>query len=353
MSEVEDIHGLRDLKVPLLDSVLYEPLPPSDTSCKVTVIRTGEISMPLGMMLRMDTKDKIRIPVFTFLIEHPDGRNVVFDLGLKADLTTYPPVVQSALGRNPTVPPKKPLAEIVADLVPLDSIEAVVLSHTHWDHVGDISAFPTKTKLVIGSGVIKSRLPGYPSDPEANVNDADLPINSERVVHELGPDDPWNQIGAFTGIDYFGDGSFYILEAEGHMIGHIAALVRTTTSPATFLILAGDAAHMRAQYSCCKGHSHPPFQAGLYAAKDSFSPKVRAKGGLLALHDDLDIAYKTMSKMGRMEKEDGVMVFLAHDIEWEKVLDKDGDWEYKDVTDWHAKGIKEAVEESRVHMPTQ
>jgi hypothetical protein len=33
------------------------------------VLRTGKITMPLGMLLRMQTTDKIEIPVFTFLVE--------------------------------------------------------------------------------------------------------------------------------------------------------------------------------------------------------------------------------------------------------------------------------------------
>jgi hypothetical protein len=133
------------------------------------------------------------------------------------------------------------------------------------------------------------------------------------------------------------------------MVGHIGALVRTTSSRNTYLLLAGDAAHLRAQYSCCTGHVHPPYQCGLFAAKNSFSPKVRARGGLLALHDDLPRAYATMAKMGRMEEEPGVAVFLAHDIEWEKVLSADGEWESREVTAWYDKGWKQAVDTAREH----
>lgn len=84
----------------------------------------------------------------------------MFDLGLKANLEDYPPVVQQAFGRNATIPPRKELAELVEELAPLESVEAVVLSHTHWDHIGNINAFPKSTKLIIGPGVIASRLPG-------------------------------------------------------------------------------------------------------------------------------------------------------------------------------------------------
>lgn len=69
MGDVEDIHGLKDLRVPPTSSVRWTPIPPGTAACKVTVLRTGKITMPLGMLLRMQTTDKIEIPVFTFLVE--------------------------------------------------------------------------------------------------------------------------------------------------------------------------------------------------------------------------------------------------------------------------------------------
>ena len=44
-------------------------------------------------------------------------------------------------------------------------------------------------------------------------------------------------------LDWFGDGSLYILDALGHMPGHLTMMVRTTSDPPTYLIEAGDAAH--------------------------------------------------------------------------------------------------------------
>jgi hypothetical protein len=49
-------------------------------------------------------------------------------------------------------------------------------------------------------------------------------------VQELGPGDPWQDVGAFKGIDYFGDGSFYILEAEGVSRIHVSRTNRSTWS---------------------------------------------------------------------------------------------------------------------------
>lgn len=51
------------------------------------------------------------------------------------------------------------------------------------------------------------------------------------------------KIGAFPAFDYFKDGSLYLLDTPGHCVGHLCALVRTTTNPDTFVFLGGDAAH--------------------------------------------------------------------------------------------------------------
>jgi len=137
------------------------------------------------------------------------------------------------------------------------------------------------------------------------------------------------------------------------MVGHVAALVRTTTNPDTYIILAGDSAHVRGLYSCCPGCSQPPFRAGLYPAADGLSPSERARGGLLAIHFDLPAAYLNMARMGRMEEEDGVTVVLGHDLEWERILNEENgkDWEWLEITDWKKQGRKEQVRREWVFKP--
>lgn len=49
--------------------------------------------------------------------------------------------------------------------------------------------------------------------------------------------------GRFRAYDYFGDGSFYILDTPGHAVGHLSGLARTTTSPDTFIFMGGDLCH--------------------------------------------------------------------------------------------------------------
>lgn len=51
------------------------------------------------------------------------------------------------------------------------------------------------------------------------------------------------QIGKFKAIDFFGDGSFYLLDTPGHAVGHLGGLARTTSSPDTFMFFGGDLCH--------------------------------------------------------------------------------------------------------------
>jgi hypothetical protein len=50
-------------------------------------------------------------------------------------------------------------------------------------------------------------------------------------------------IGNFRAYDFFGDGSFYLLDTPGHDTGHLAGLARTTNDPDTFIFMGGDICH--------------------------------------------------------------------------------------------------------------
>ncbi|CAK7230983.1 hypothetical protein SEUCBS140593_007772 [Sporothrix eucalyptigena] len=60
------------------------------------------------------------------------------------------------------------------------------------------------------------------------------------------------KIGQFRAIDYFHDGSFYLLDAPGHAVGHTCALARVTKGgdggSDTFVLMAGDTCHHGGQW---------------------------------------------------------------------------------------------------------
>lgn len=69
-----------------------------------------------------------------------------------------------------------------------------------------------------------------------------------RAVREMGFARDPVRIGRFDAFDYFGDGAFYLLDAPGHAVGHLAALARVTAAGGgggedSFVFLGADACH--------------------------------------------------------------------------------------------------------------
>lgn len=82
------------------------------------------------------------------------------------------------------------------------------------DHTGNPTGFPSTTDLIVGPGFKDTLLPGYPENETAMVGEADY---MGRHLRQLDFEKESNglAIGGFRSIDYFGDGSFYLLESPG------------------------------------------------------------------------------------------------------------------------------------------
>lgn len=88
-------------------------------------------------------------------------------------------------------------------------------------------------------------MPGYPAREDAPVTEANL---SGREVREISFSQNGLKAGDFPAYDFFGDGSFYLLDTPGHCIGHIAGLARTSkagegSDSDTFIFMGGDLTH--------------------------------------------------------------------------------------------------------------
>lgn len=200
---------------------------------------------------------KQTVPSLSFLIQHIDTK-LVFDGGLRYKPEDYNALVSQRI-KNSLLPyvVTTDAADFLSNngLNPKD-INVVMLSHVHYDHIGDPSTFPN-ARYVVGSGSVAS-MQGYGKNYEASLFESDvfdqhevteLPLspssNPETVSHKLVSRDPnhvWRQFGQFpTALDYFGDGSMYVIDAPGHMEGHINILART--GPSKWVYLGGDACH--------------------------------------------------------------------------------------------------------------
>ena len=231
-------------------------LPPSNNVVDVSIIdTTGFVhGVPANLMMypKVGKHEETSCPCYSFLIHHkPTDTRMLFDLGIRKDYETgYPPTLRDRLkdfGWKISVP--SDVSEILtANGTPLDSINAIVWSHVHWDHTGDPSNFPHSTSIIVGPGFKKEFLPPYP-DREDSVVDKRTIENREMI--ELDFDKaPAQRIGPYKAIDYFGDESFYFLDTPGHTVAHICALARTTggEEDSTFIFMGGDIAHHAGEF---------------------------------------------------------------------------------------------------------
>ncbi len=128
--------------------------------------------------------------------------------------------------------------------VDVRNIEGIIWSHWHWDHIGDPSSFEKSTALIVGPGTTKNFTPGYPANEKGWILESDY---EGRELKEIAFDQGL-KIGGFDAFDYFGDGSFYLLDSPGHAIGHMCGLAKVTSSPKSFILMGGDICHHPGQF---------------------------------------------------------------------------------------------------------
>ena len=223
-------------------------LPQSNSTVEVSIINTTtDLVCPAKSLVEPVQKghEYLNLPTFAFLIENKHtGRTIMFDLGCRKDWWNLSPAAYASFKNDiPGINIPKNVNEILREGgVDERKIDAVVWSHWHPDHIGDLSLFPQSTDLYVGPGFSENFMPGYPTNKDCPILDAEF---KGRTVHE--PSFNTNtKIGAFPSHDFFGDGSFYLLDVPGHAVGHISGFARTT--PDTFVFMGGDICHFGGSY---------------------------------------------------------------------------------------------------------
>lgn len=345
-----------------MDSLLV-PMPtneltPITNTCKLWAINTTcDIVCRSTSFMEPEKEghEKLNLPTYAFYIHNTRlDRRVLFDNGSRRDWWNVPPAVLNGI-QNKSVSGfavQRDVHEILtAGGVDPKAIEAVVWSHFHWDHIGNMSLFPKSTSLVVGPG-FSTLLPGYPQRRDAPFYQDDL---EDRETREINFDNDAQQIGPFKAYDYFGDGSFYLLDTPGHTMGHISGLVRTT--PTTFVFLGGDIAHFPGMYrptpyvplpdivptetvldsrfpSPC---SHALFTACHHESDPAASrttPFYQVSAHSDSWYDYPELAQKSVDGLKELDADENVFVAISHDPALREVAN----FPTATLNDWRAQG---------------
>lgn len=205
-----------------------QPPPWPDGDVSVAVLHTGTMEARAAFSFRGGAfGDKRDFVMPALLVRHPDG-TLLIDAGLGENALDHlagEPWLMRALSRaHPSTP--------AAAQLDGQAIDAIVLTHAHWDHVSGVEDFPGVPVLTpsdeiafIQSGHEAGRLARQIFDTQ------DTPLI--RIEFTDGP-----FMGFDTSRDYFGDGSVVMVPAPGHTPGSLWVFISTSTKDR--YVLVGD-----------------------------------------------------------------------------------------------------------------
>jgi glyoxylase-like metal-dependent hydrolase (beta-lactamase superfamily II) len=158
-----------------------------------------------------------------YLIKHAQGW-LLWDTGVADAVASMPEGLPPPNPRMTRYRRTKTLASQLEQLgVKPSDIRYVAVSHTHPDHIGNITMFPQSTVLVQKAEY------DWPTPFGQKLRAIASPVNKLEGDH-----------------DVFGDGSVTLIATPGHTPGHQSLLVKLPKTGA--ILLSGDAVHFRSNW---------------------------------------------------------------------------------------------------------
>ncbi|KAG5637080.1 hypothetical protein H0H81_005812 [Sphagnurus paluster] len=274
-------------------------LPPPITNqayCNVSALESGTIRLHFSQFTTSASPDDVLfVPSLSFLLQHSSKESkFIFDLGIRKDWENLPPLTIEQIKQNFHVSIPQDVVESLTKGGTLPSdIHTICLSHLHFDHIGDMDLFPESTFLV---GADSKHLKSAPS-PENPLALALNHLPPERTRYLDTSQCP--PLGPFPhALDFYEDGSLYIVDAAGHLPGHINVLARTSADGA-WVYLASDSAH----------------HWDLITGKGSIVV-TEGTGFARCAHADKEAAERHNLRIRQLGEIPRVRVLLAHDGPW-------------------------------------
>ncbi|KZO99393.1 Metallo-hydrolase/oxidoreductase [Calocera viscosa TUFC12733] len=315
-------------------SLVFTPIPPSTSSravVKLTLLNCGELISSRVMFRQRQTMAEMAeqetAVVFSWVVEKEiagEVKRYLWDLGVVSSLDKVPKQIADAvrprfaLNVPAAAQPPFILSHLSPSPAPVETLTGLFLSHAHFDHYGCMTDFPSRLPLYVGPGT-KTWVKGGDEAPGGLKGFPSAFWRHPVFVGEIGEEGAkgkgkeWTSVGTYEKAwDWFGDGSFTLLQAPGHCPGHMCALARVSTSPDTYVLLAADTCHSRYIYTPFPHPSHR--HAIAHFAPVSEGPAETTPGSA-TMHGDVAEAYRSIARLTRMEMEENVMCVLAHETE--------------------------------------
>ena len=202
------------------------PAPPKVTSPRLYVFDCGTLinNKPEDYNLKREEVKDTNMGVTCYLVIHPAGL-LIYDTGLN-DRIVGRPLYENMLEGYGQIKFNTLIGQLADVGVTPANIDYLVLSHYHWDHVGNASDFAGSTWLV------------YQGDRDQMFNQAArlTPWFGQYAALEH------SKIRLLNGDhDVFGDGSVVVIATPGHTEGHCSLLVRLKNNGP--ILLSGDLYH--------------------------------------------------------------------------------------------------------------
>lgn len=305
-----------------------------------SALHGGTFTLPLKVFLASATdKDRSTVPSLSFLIVHQGGgkvTNLIFDLGLRRETEHYTAPIRHHLAtRQPLDTSLDVRQSLRHGGVQPDDVSDVIVSHVHWDHTGTPADYP-QAQFWVGRGALGVlagglgghlghqhfeselfsglRVKEFPSPLQAGGvlggQQDDAAATAAAAASSDGLDQKatrgWNKAqGTLLSLyDFFGDGSVYVVDAPGHLPGHVNLVARL--APRRWVYLAGDACHDRR----------------LLTGEEGIAEWQDAEGRSCCIHTDKQQAEATLAMIRDLQaaaEQSGIVsleVILAHAMDW-------------------------------------
>jgi glyoxylase-like metal-dependent hydrolase (beta-lactamase superfamily II) len=269
--------------------IVTDSLIKSSSLVDVTHFHSGNLKVSLSNPMNLKHQacegmkdEEMTLPIFFYLLKHEKYGYFLIDSG--CDLSYEKDPYGSVKGL--LVSSVMPEIELESSLAienqlsqeELQKINAVFLTHLHFDHTAGLPALTGDIPYIAGKGERSYFMKGILESNHFNGNDTIYTIDFDADYVQDFP------IG--KAVDLFGDNTVWAISTPGHSEGHISYLVNSKEGP---ILIAGDACILNQSIELGVG------------------------SGTCAM--DVDLAQKTLDKiMLFLEQNTDVTVWCGHDF---------------------------------------